>query len=527
MNYYPNSMFLFFRPGSYDDEDAGADDPMPTFRPKLVPGVQLFGMKIREDIYKYLFAVNFFKLFFTEELVDKLCEFTNNYAREHRNDKPSLSLGWCDVTPSELYVYIALLFYMSIVKMPNIEAYWSTATLYHGTWARAFMSKIRYKQISGFLKTSNFETEDANDKLTKVRFLHDYIRRKSMKLFQPREHVSIDERMVRNKGRFSYRQYIKDKPTKWGFKIWVIADALSGYTYDFEVYLGKAGTPPSKCGLGYDVVMRLMKSLFGQGYKLFLDNYYTSVRLFIDLRKYSITACGTISANRKGFPKNFKDIKVFNKESRGTMRWLRENNILFLQWRDNKSVSFISSMHNKANENTVCTRRTKKDGKYSRIEIQQPTLVNDYNKYMSGVDKSDQLIGKYESIRKTHKYWKTLFYHLLDIARVNSYILFQDWRSRNTDIPELKRSSRYAQLDFTLELIKQLAGLTNDSNVPIHAPCLYMNHNVVPKWSNAARNCKRCYRLLKKEVRSKAFCGTCQKHFCFNKDRNCLLDEHQ
>ena len=66
-----------------------------------------------------------------------------------------------------------------------------------------------------------------------------------MKLYQPHEQVSIAECMVRNKGPYTFRQYIKDKPTKWGMKIWVIADAITRYAYDFEVYTGKSGTPIS------------------------------------------------------------------------------------------------------------------------------------------------------------------------------------------------------------------------------------------------------------------------------------------
>ena len=32
-------------------------------------------------------------------------------------------------------------------------------------------------------------------------------------------------------------------------KIWVIADAITRYAYDFEVYTGKTGTPISNNGL--------------------------------------------------------------------------------------------------------------------------------------------------------------------------------------------------------------------------------------------------------------------------------------
>ena len=47
--------------------------------------------------------------------------------------------------------------------------------------------------------------------------------------------------------------------------------------------------------------MRLMKSLFGHGYKLFIDNYYPSVQLIFDL-----LTCGTISANRNAIPIQMK-----------------------------------------------------------------------------------------------------------------------------------------------------------------------------------------------------------------------------
>ena len=64
--------------------------------------------------------------------------------------------------------------------------------------------------------------------------------------------------MVRNKGRYSFRQYIRDKPTKRGMKLWVLADSSTGY--DFDVYFGK-NTASSGFGLAYDVATNLMKSL--------------------------------------------------------------------------------------------------------------------------------------------------------------------------------------------------------------------------------------------------------------------------
>ena len=40
---------------------------------------------------------------------------------------------------------------------------------------------------------------------------------------------------------------------------------------------------------------------------------------------------------------------------------------------------------------------------------------------------------------------------------MNAFILFEDLRKKHADIPQLQRPNRYGQLDFTIELLRQLA----------------------------------------------------------------------
>ena len=76
---------------------------------------------------------------------------------------------------------------------------------------------------------------------------------------------------------------------------------------------------------------------------MFFDNFYTSIKLLKDLFVLGIGACGTILSNRRGFPQKLIDIKTYEKNSkRGDFRWVRDQEILTVQWRDNKTLSVAS-----------------------------------------------------------------------------------------------------------------------------------------------------------------------------------------
>ena len=85
---------------------------------------------------------------------------------------------------------------------------------------------------------------------------------------------------------------MQNKPVKWGFKFWVIADP-SGYTIDFNVYTGKDSSSKDDHGVANGVVMKLVAPFFFQGYHLFIDNFYTSQKLLDDLYQLGIYTTGT------------------------------------------------------------------------------------------------------------------------------------------------------------------------------------------------------------------------------------------
>ena len=508
---------------------------LPEFKPNRATGFhgEEAGPKPREN------ELDFFNLFLTNELIEDIAKHTNTYAYANILNKPSYAQkdgSWKATTPDEIRKLIALLIYQGMVKCPTFHRYWSTKSLYHGLWAREFLTRDRFKQLMGMLHVVDPGSENKVDKIRKVSPVIETFRERCRKLFQPFQNVAIDERIVKSKHRSGIRQYIKNKPVKLGLKLWVIADSQTGYTYDFTVYTGSKDRDPtavvSEKGLGYDVVRSLCLTLEDQGYRAYFDNFYTSPVLVQDLLDSGIPSSGTTVENRRGFPVEMKGGKQWgSKKERGEMRWSRSNKILTQQWKDTKVVTMISSIEN-ANEKVTVTRKLKgKDGKLAKKAVFQPMSVARYNTYMNGVDKSDQLLSKYNLLRKCLRWWKTLFFHLIDISLINGCILFQQESKSSPENKSLQRSRYYSFLDFREQVVRQLAGIPEYSNPPVYKPFDNLGEfdcGHLVQFSDEKRNCKVCYKKFKKELKVTSYCPApqCQVYLHCTKDKNCFATWH-
>ena len=80
---------------------------------------------------------------------------------------------------------IALLLYQGLVRVSSFKSYWSTKYLYHGFWARDFMSRNRYSALMSMIHIVDPSTENKEDKLRKVSEFANVIKEKCMTLYQP------------------------------------------------------------------------------------------------------------------------------------------------------------------------------------------------------------------------------------------------------------------------------------------------------------------------------------------------------
>eukprot|EP00731_Ephydatia_muelleri_P013811 Em0007g1121a len=69
------------------------------------------------------------------------------------------------------------------------------------------------------------------------------------------------------------QQYMPKKPHKWGMKARVLAEAETGYTWNFHLYTGKEEARPAGLPLGTHVVIDLVKDLAGKGHHIYFDNF--------------------------------------------------------------------------------------------------------------------------------------------------------------------------------------------------------------------------------------------------------------
>ena len=127
------------------------------------------------------------------------------------------------------------------------------------------MPRNYFEKIRQYLCLNMLPQDDpAYDKLFKMRPLLDRLASTFCKECQPSKFISIDEGMVKYKGRLGFQQYLLMKPMKWGIKVWVRANAINGFVSTMQVYMGKKDASQPEHSLGHYVVCNLLSDLKGK-----------------------------------------------------------------------------------------------------------------------------------------------------------------------------------------------------------------------------------------------------------------------
>lgn len=121
------------------------------------------------------------------------------------------------------------------------------------------------------------------------------------------------------------KQYLPAKPHKWGYKLYVLC-GTDGFSYNFEIYTGDENSPKYRqseepdLGSSANIVICLCRNVpRNQNYRVYFDNYYTSLPLPVHLAKNGILSLGTV--RKSNIPNcKFPNDKEMSKEKRGISR---------------------------------------------------------------------------------------------------------------------------------------------------------------------------------------------------------------
>jgi len=234
-------------------------------------------------------------------------------------------------------------------------------------------------------------------------------------------------------------------------------------------------------------------------------------------------------------------------------------------------------------ERTNPREETAKAARFDRkakrhISIDCPQIVHEYNAHMGGVDLMDGLMGRYHIRAKTRDAATRIFYHLIDMAATNAYILHRriqtenaskenilalpDFRetlaaglvtyknknfpgrpinTKNASSPRWGNQSPSSQSGRTINSPSSHAEWAKQSPLS-HRPFQHelkqgqkskhpisdlrfdqLNH--FPHWldrNSGKRCCKHC-----KSSQTQCICTKCNLHLCCTANKNCFLEYHK
>ena len=294
------------------------------------------------------------------------------------------------------------------------------------------MSRERFFQIKKNLhvvdNTNQPNSDRDNDRAFKVRPLLNIVK-ENFRRIHKEEHLTVDEQMIPFKGRSSMKHHMPMKPHRWGYKMFVLAGGQSGICYGFILYTGKSKA--SEFGFCTDNVLKLCETVPRMiNHKIFFDNYYTTIRLLVELKKIGLLSTGTVRPNRL-HDVTMKESKQLSVEGRGSIDHRATNVddvwLCATRWFDNSAVNCLSRLHGNECVDTV-QRWSTREKKY--IQVKRPSVIKIYNQFKGGVDLLDMLISLYRISIRSKKYYMKIIFHLIDLSIANAWLLYRRQCSR-------------------------------------------------------------------------------------------------
>ncbi|XP_038576656.1 piggyBac transposable element-derived protein 4-like [Micropterus salmoides] len=347
-----------------------------------------------------------FQLFLPDQVEKIVLNMTNKEGRRVYGNK------WREMDGIALQAYLGLLILAGVYRS-NKE---STASLWHAQSGRAiFGATMPLKMFHIISRVIRFDDRDtrtarrARDKLAAIRDVWDKWVCLLQQMYNPGADVTVDERLVPFRGRCAFKQYMPNKPGKYGIKIWTACDARTSYAFNMQVYTGKPADGQPEKNQGKRVVLEMAEGLRGQ--TITCDNFFTSHALGQELLKRKLSMVGTVRKNKPELPPALLATKDRARYS-SKFAFSETHTIVSYCPKKGRNVLLMSTLH--------------RDTAVSAREDKKPQVILDYNHNKGGVDNLDKVTSVYTCKRKTARWPLVVFYNILDVSAYNSFVLWTE-----------------------------------------------------------------------------------------------------
>ena len=246
-----------------------------------------------------------------EEFLQDIIDETNRYGDAKKNmrgtniGKASRFSKWVHTNREELLDFLGIVINMGLVSKSSMKAYWNVKD-----WSQSPLSfplvfiRERFFMMQSVLHFPQLPGH--NSKLRKVQGIVQHFSQQFQTYYIQKQHVSIDESLIRYEGCAPAIQYLPNKHHhRFGFKLFCLCESEAGHIVNFTIYEGK-GSHVSEHGISHDTCIELLGPLYGMSYHLYTDNWYTAVPLAETFLAENTNLTGTMPSNRKFLPPDVK-----------------------------------------------------------------------------------------------------------------------------------------------------------------------------------------------------------------------------
>ena len=443
---------------------------------------------------------------------------------------------WVDVTLEELERFNMVWFLASGRNRTDPHANWfSKDELINEPMIKRLFTGKRFSQILQALHLCPLDSPDYNDPAFKVREWYLKLEERYKACYEPGQHLSLDESLIRAYGRIKFKVRIVTKSARYGIKLYVLTCAKTGYVLKTIIYTGDTTD-------GYDdrddkgkvlqVVRELLKDYRDTWRVVHIDRGYGGLDVSMALFNDGLHTNGTCMGNRVPPGVRMTKESVKDKErgyfEKHTYIWKdkngKEQRVGLVCWKDKKPVLVLTTCGD-CESIDDCVRR----GKGGQLIITRPVVIEFYNENMGGVDlKDSRRLFAPIVIKGQHRWWIRLYATGLDETAHNAMVV------TNLAYKALGRKEQFNLKDYKLELVRKklgerlfsvpgslstpASGVKRSSIGAARDIKKLPEHRLVPMLVSEGKtrktHCAYCKLVLKEETFVRSCCKGCNEAFC-------------